>query len=856
MPFPPSQADSASPPQSRSAPPFALSLPLSLALAIVFGGQEKGGALAATPAGRGEPVVSHLAPSSVARGKRSRLEFSGSRLERPVGVWTSLPAGEIKLVGREVAGGNACVVEVEASADCPLGIYGMRLATESGLSNLLLFAVDELSPRAALDNPHRDFPVAVHGTLRAASVDRYPIRVRAGQRLSFEVLASRFGTDADPLLTIRDAAGRVIVERDNDPGVFFDCGFEHLFTAEGTYTVEVRDSRYLGAAHWQYVLRMGRFPAVRFALPSVVKPGVPTLFTLPESRAEANAAAPSPAAPSPAAPTDLPLSIEIPGRTPRNVRNSQGATVLFHDVRRPGDDAAAWVPLVVSPLSSVVEREPNDGAEQASPAATLPVACQGVLETPRDRDWFALPTTKGTRWSVRAETKSMQGAADVEIAIVDPTGRELQRVDDQTLPGGALDEAALVFNADRDGLYYLVVREATGAYGPDMAYRVTVEPAGPRVQATAELAAFAIPQGNYQSLPFTVQRTDFAGPIEFELVDAPPGVTLTPRELPPGVNSLLCRIAAAPDAPLGIHTIGIVAKLLPSPPPAPAAGSEPPKEAAPNEAPSPREPLAVVDVVAQPLVDKQLINVDLIRSALRDNQRWLPPSVRTRFALQITPPSPFGLDLATLEVVLPRYLQTPLRMELPRVAGFTDTITFRATGGGQFGEEAEGRRQVFYRFPPATAAERDVVGTFHSRSQANDAVERIDIAATGVAEGRSVTLIRSVTLRVQPAYELELAAKTVSLGPGESTVVRISGKRLPGFAGPIAITPASPPPADLTLPAEQVLPADSSQMEFSLKVAPDAKPRRERIRFASTAPVGAFQEEPRPLELEVEIKKP
>jgi len=541
---------------------------------------------------------------------------------------------------------------------------------------------------------------------------------------------------------------------------------------------------------------------------------------------------------------------------PRSVRNSLSATVLFHDVRRTGDDAAAWVPLVVSSVASVVEREPNDGAEQATPAATLPVACLGVLETPRDRDWFALSTTKGTRWSVRAETKSMQGAADVEIAIVDPTGRELQRVDDQTLPGGALDEAALVFNADRDGLYYLVVREATGAYGPDMAYRVTLEPAGPRVQATAEHAAFAIPQGSYQSLPFTVQRTDFAGPIEFELVDAPPGVTLTPRELPSGVNSLLCRITAAPDAPLGIHTIGIVAKLLPSPPPAPAAGSEPPKEAASKEAPSPLEPLAVVDVVAQPLVDKQLINVDLIRSALRDNQRWLPPSVRTRFALQITPPSPFGMELAAQEVVLPRYLQTPLRVALPRVAGFTDTITFRATGGGQFGEEAEGRRQVFYRFPAATAGEREVVGTFHSRSQANDAVERIDITATGVADGRSVTLIRSVTLRVQPAYELELATKTVSLAPGESTVVRISGKRLPGFVGPIAITPAAPPPADVTLPAEQVLPADGSQIEFSLQVAPDAKPRRERIRFASTAPVGAFQEEPRPLELEVEIKKP
>jgi hypothetical protein len=801
-------------------------------------------------------------PASVARGKRTRLEFIGNRLDRPVGIWTSLPWGELKVVGRESAGeGDKCVVEIEASADCPLGVYGLRLATESGLSNLLLFAIDELAARPALDNPQREFPVAVHGTLRSATIDRYPIWVRAGQRLSFEVLASRFGTDADPLLTIRDATGRLIVERDNDPGVFFDCGFEHQFAADGVYTVEVRDSRYLGAANWQYVLRMGRFPAVRFALPSAVKPGAATQVTLPEARIEVaantraspaatspaatsaaatNAAATNAAATSPAATSEAAANtasreltaIEVVGR---GQRRRHGTPILFHDLRRPGDDSAGWAPLLVSPLDSVVEREPNDSAEQATATVGPPALLHGVLETPRDRDWFALDVRKGNRWSVRAETKSLQSAADVEVAVFDPTGREIQRVDDQTLPGGALDEAAFTFNSDRDGIYHVMVREATGAYGPEMAYRLQVELAGPRVQAIAEHSAFTIPQGSYQSLPLTVTRTDFSGPIEFELVDAPPGVTLTPRELPSGVNSQICRIIAAPDAPLGVHTIGIVARLMPTPP---------------------SEPLAIIDVMAQPLVDKQVINVDLIRFALRDNQRWLPPSVRTHLALQITPSSPFGVDLAEAEVVLPRYLQAPLKMETPRVAGFSDSITFRATGGGQFGEEAEGRRQLFYRFPPATDAMRNVVGTFHSRSQANDAVERIDIAATGVANGRSVTLVRSVTLRVQPAYQLELEAKTVTLTPGSATTVRIDAKRLTGFDGPITITPATPPPADFTLPAELTMSADSSRTEFTMSISPEAKPRRERIRFASSARVGSFQEEPRPLELDVEIKKP
>ncbi len=800
------------------------------------------GTVAAAPAAdRGEPAVSHVAPSSVARGKRTRLEFTGSRLARPVGVWTSMPVGDLRVVGREVTNGDKCVLEVEASPDCPLGVYGLRLATESGLSNLLLFAVDELAPRAVLDNPQREFPVAVFGTLRSATVDRYPIWVRAGQRLSFEVMASRFGTDADPLLAIRDGAGRLVVERDNDPGIFFDCGFEHQFATEGVYTVEVRDSRYLGAPNWQYVLRMGRFPAVRHALPSAVKPGVATSVTLPEAFV-------------PEAASAVPAPIEVVGRA---LRPMTGSWVHFHELRRPADDSPSWAPLLVSPLENVVETEPNDVLEQATaPTAAPPAHWHGVLEKPGDRDWFALDLAKGRRWSVRAETKSLQSAADVEIAIYDSTGREMQRADDQNLPGGALDEAALVFNSDRDGRYHLMVREATGAFGPDMAYRVLIEPVGPRVQVIAEHSSFTVPQGGYQSLPFTVTRTDFSGPIEFELVDAPPGVTIQPREIPSGMNSMICRIVAAPDAPLGIHSIGIAARLLP---PTPLGNSPDPKTttADAKDTPSPpAEPIAVVEVVAQPLVDKQVINVDLIRLALRDNQRWLPPSVRTRFALQITPPSPFGVELEESEVILPRYLQSPLRMATPRVEGFADTITFRATGGGQFGEEAEGRRQLFYRFPPASAAERSVVGTFHSRSQANDAVERVDIAATGVADGRSVTLVRSVTLRVQPAYQLEFETKSVTLAPGDSTPVRIEAKRLTGFVGPITLTPASTPLADIELPAELTLPAEGSKIEFTLRVSPDAKPRRERIRIASTARVGSFQEEPRPLELEVEIKKP
>ena len=79
-----------------------------------------------------------------------------------------------------------------------------------------------------------------------ADVDRYSIDVEAGQRIAFEVVGSRLGQDFDPVVTIKDARGRRLVEHDNDVGLMFDCRFAHTFEQTGTYTIEVADTRFRG----------------------------------------------------------------------------------------------------------------------------------------------------------------------------------------------------------------------------------------------------------------------------------------------------------------------------------------------------------------------------------------------------------------------------------------------------------------------------------------------------------------------------------------------------------------------------------------------------------------------------------
>ena len=123
--------------------------------------------------------------------------------------------------------------------------------------------------------------MAVLGNAGESDVDRYAIDVEAGQRVTFEVVGNRLGQDFDPVVTIKDAKGRRIVERDNDVGLMFDCRFAHTFETTGTYTIEIQDTRFRGSDHLVYVLRVGRFPEGRVALPSTVRPGDSVTLSLP-----------------------------------------------------------------------------------------------------------------------------------------------------------------------------------------------------------------------------------------------------------------------------------------------------------------------------------------------------------------------------------------------------------------------------------------------------------------------------------------------------------------------------------------------------------------------------------------------
>ncbi len=321
--------------------------------------------------------------------------------------------------------------------------------------------------------------------------------MKAGEKLSFEAVANRLGKDADPLVVLRDPKGKVVAERDNDPGLYFDCRFAHTFETTGKYTVEIRDARFHGNEHRKYVLRVGGFDA---------------------------------------------------GRTPVATESKSGEGVLTFAVRK-GERGSVWVPVPSSRFPITVGQAPD-------PTPTkVPGELWGTLPEPGARTAFAVTLAKGQKIHVRGEALALNSPADPELFVLDRTGRELRR------SGDADVETPFDFTAPADGEYKLVVRDKQRDGGPDFAFRLTVrnDPFPPKL--TAEVEGLTVPQGSYQPVPILVTRYGTTGPIKLSLRGAPTGLTLSPTEIGEKETAVVCKLSADAKTVLGLQTVQIVAEV-------------------------------------------------------------------------------------------------------------------------------------------------------------------------------------------------------------------------------------------------------------------------------------------------------
>ncbi|MEO2035832.1 MAG: hypothetical protein ABGZ35_27470 [Planctomycetaceae bacterium] len=754
-----------------------------------------------------EIFIEQAFPPCVQRGKTVRVKFTGTELDGAFALWSSTKAVQAKLVA---ADREHATFDVETSPGARVGMYGFRVATHSGLSNLHLFVIDDLPTLDELETVRVDTtndrftdaqpvaqPAVVVGTSTESDVDHYAIEVEAGQQMSFEVVASRLGKAFDPVIRIMDDRGRVVRMYDNDPGLFFDFRFQHTFKSAGRYVLELHDSRYHGSPHWTYMLRLGRFPASRVAVPSTIPGNSKQLVSFPGFSGD-----------------------------PREVEYGHAGRVdrFYFGLRGAEDNAPVWVPMQVSPWKNLVETEPNDAAG-SSVAADVPTNLHGSFHSPDDQDWFQFELKKETVLEFRSETRALGSPADIELAIFSDTGERLASSDDSDF-----DDAQLSFTTPADGMFYLQVTELVRKSGPPYTYRIEVAGRRPDFVISSELARLTIPHGTRQPLPLSVKRTDYDEEIELSLLGAPKGMTLESSTLPAGADALTTAIVVDQSVPLGLHSVQVVAMSVAGAPSVAAVASTAP--------------------LVDRLPDERGPHGEAFE--LREDQRRLPPTTADRIAVLVVPEATWDFEIVEDEVVVPRYVQSSFTIHTTRDADYHEAVTFVARGG-PLEQDRLRMPSITSMIPKATPDDLEIVAVL--KSGVDTKLERHRVAVTGSARDgeRTVHLTRTFELETKAAYRPSPETPEIELKPGGTRIVRIAVNRLPQMQVPIKLTFTAP--EGIQVPATVVVPSEQKSGECELTVAEDIKPGRYSVAVSGDAVIGKFLERVEGDQLTVVVKE-
>lgn len=508
------------------------------------------------------PMITHVQPVAVQRGKTTEVTvegqmnflgtykalFDGAGLSAEI---VSEPPPKAPDNGKPVV--KSVKLKLTAAADTALGVREFRVASSLGMSSVgQIVVVDDPVVSEAGDNNTRDKanPVPVPGVAcgrieAAEDVDFFKFHAEAGQTFTFEVLCARLQDKihdlqkhADPMLTLVDPEGRELAA--NDDYFFADPMLEYTFKSAGDYYIQVRDSKYDGDPRWVYALHVTNKPYVAHLFPMAGNPGQEITVEPVGSAAKVMAKAP----------------LKVPA--------TLGLQEVQLDLNGQKTNPSAFI---VSSLPQVIEQEPNDTPEQAT-RVTIPCGINGRIGTKRDLDHFVFKATKGK--AIRFEVKArrfgtlLQSGLDSIIDVMDAKGAVLASNDD--LDGFSKD-SALVFTPTADGDYILRIRDLHSRGGPNFVYYIEADWATPDFKLFCDGDKTMIGPGSSAAWYVHLTRLNgFTGPVQVEVKNLPPGVTVSPLTIPPTMTQGLLVLTADASAAVSADFVQVVATgKLPGP---------------------------------------------------------------------------------------------------------------------------------------------------------------------------------------------------------------------------------------------------------------------------------------------------
>ena len=441
------------------------------------------------------PVIRDMVPHGAQRGKSVTLHIKGSGLKAGTKLQTTLPAAISRLV--QTAGAeNELPFLVTVNADAPVGLYPIRVLSNDGMSNVVLFSVGdlpEIDKKVKSKEEHGKaqviaIPVLVNGNLIEAEQDDYLFTAKVGQKLVCEVEARRAGSALDPVIEIFDAAGKMLVRNDDGAGV--DPRIEYTFVKAGQYRLRVHDARYSDQAVNFYRLKIGTYSFGEGLYPLGWKRGEP-------------------------------VEVEIAGgnlATPVKLRPSTNSTSATIDLGLPHSPS---LPLQFA----LSEKEEMLETEHLKPGAIM----NGRISKPGEIDRYKLAVKPGEQWVFELTAAALGSSKlDALITLFDEKGKKLASRDDTASADPAFP---YVVPAGVKELS-VAVEDLLGRGGPAYAYRLEARRESADFTATMAAPFLNIPAGGTVQLPVTVQRRGYDGPLKLKVLNLPKGFKAAGGNIP------------------------------------------------------------------------------------------------------------------------------------------------------------------------------------------------------------------------------------------------------------------------------------------------------------------------------------
>jgi hypothetical protein len=531
------------------------------------------------------PTLTTLANLGGKPGGTIDVTLSGTNLTDVTQVWTSFGGKVTVPDGQKDA--TKLAAKIEIPANTPTGFHTLRVATKGGVSAARPFIVDELPEVAEKDNNKKAVPQAITapcvvvGTATAEVSDFYKVAVKAGDPITFEVLARRIGSPCDPVILLHDGTGKELfgLYADDTPGLQGDARLTHTFPVNGDVIVEIRDTTYRGGADFAYRLRVGNIPGATTAFPLAVQAG---------QTAQVGFA-----------------GTGLEGVKPVPVKGE--GDVVYAAPKRDNGPGGWPVPVRVNADPEGVEQEPNNTPDKANPLP-VPGGVSARFGEKNDVDQFKIAAKKGQKLAVTALTFEVNSPAEVYVRVLDAKGGEVAK----SIPTQV--GTRVEFTAAADGDYTIVCEHTNYLFGPNEVYHLSVKPVAADFAVGVAFDRAVVPAGGVGLVPVVAftKANGFNGPVDLEFTS-------------PTVSGKATLPAAANPLPATPLYLPLVAK----------AGTAPGVVIGKLTAKGKIDGVDVTKTVD--LIDAVKVGLATMPSP--------PREVTTQFAVAIVPEPPFALEL-------------------------------------------------------------------------------------------------------------------------------------------------------------------------------------------------------------------